>query len=336
MELSHFWSSLLSPSVMLALVAAIGYWVGRRRLKLAGDDRAKNRQEMLRALAVAQELEEITNRLRKSLASHVPAVVKFNSRLSRMEQCDSFGWHDLSERANELLKPALRLSTEISNAHSSILQQMTQLSLFAELRTDPLTGASNRRAFDDSLDGLVKQFTRYGVPVSIAMLDIDFFKRVNDQYGHMQGDMVLRELSELLRGSLRECDMVARYGGEEFAIVMPHTELYPAVKLCERLRASIEDNMTITVSFGVAELIVGDTPATAVQRADAALYQAKVHGRNRVYVHEGSSGRITESAMYLAKAAPPEPSSTRSPTSPPRPTNAVEPTPLVLVQDQAN
>jgi diguanylate cyclase len=303
MELSHYLSSLLSPPMMLAVVATIGYWIGRRRLKAASDDRTKNRQEVLRALSVAQELESITNRLRKSISSHVPAVVKFNSKLSRMEECDSFGWQDLSDRANELLKPALRLSAEISNAHSSILQQMTQLSLFAELRTDPLTSVANRRAFDDSLDVQVKQFGRYGLPVSIVMLDIDFFKRVNDQHGHMQGDLVLRELAELLRVNLRECDMVARYGGEEFAVVMPHTQLVPAARLAERLRAAVEDNLAITASLGVAELLGGDTPATIVQRSDRALYQAKVNGRNCVYVHEGPSNRIVDVNSFLAKSA---------------------------------
>ncbi len=91
MEIGQYLSVFLSPMVLLAIVATIGYCVGRQRLKTAGDARAKNRQELLRALGVAQELESITNRLRKSISSHVPAVVKFNSKLSKMEQCDSFG-----------------------------------------------------------------------------------------------------------------------------------------------------------------------------------------------------------------------------------------------------
>ncbi|HEX3725163.1 MAG TPA: GGDEF domain-containing protein [Pirellulales bacterium] len=327
MESVQDWSALFSPSLMLAVVAALGYWVGRRRYSKGADERAKSRQEIDRALSVAKELETITNRLRKSISSHVPAVAKFNSRLARLEQCDNYGWLDLSDRANELLKPALRLSTEISNAHSAILQQMTQLSLFAELRTDPLTGVSNRRAFDDSLDSLSKQHSRYGVPVSVAMLDIDFFKRVNDHRGHLQGDILLREIADLLRESVRECDMVARYGGEEFAIVMPHTTLQPACGLSERLRASIEEHLPITVSIGVTELVKGDTPTAAIQRADAALYLAKVNGRNCVYVHEGpqgsaiparqlstNHGTLTAGQADQAPAAPSHPVATGAPS----------------------
>jgi diguanylate cyclase (GGDEF)-like protein len=294
MEMGQFDSSLFSPPLMLAIVAAIGYWVGRRRLVVTGDDSVKNRQELLRALDVAKELESITNRLRKSISAQVPAVNKFNSQLAHLEETDQLSWYELSERVSDLLKPAMRLGAEISNAHSSILQQMTQLSLFAELRTDPLTGAANRRTFDESLESVVKQYARYRAPVAVAMLDIDYFKRVNDQHGHVQGDIALRELAELLKGCLRECDTLARYGGEEFAIIMPHTALAAATALGERLRAAIEKNMLITVSIGVAELVLGDDPSTLVQRADAALYQAKLNGRNRVYAHEGICGRIVE------------------------------------------
>jgi diguanylate cyclase (GGDEF)-like protein len=278
---------------MLAVVATIGYWVGRRRTHVV-DESAKNRQELLRALDVARELEAITQRLRKAITAQVPAVNKFNSQLAHLEETDQLSWNELCDRVNDLLKPALRLGAEISNAHSSILQQMTQLSLFAELRTDPLTGAANRRAFDEALDSVVKQYTRYRASVSVAMLDIDFFKRVNDQYGHVQGDITLRELADLLKESLRECDMVARYGGEEFAIVMPHTALAAAAALSERLRATIEKSTRITVSIGLAELVLGDDPSTLMQRADAALYQAKLHGRNRVCAHEGVCGKIVE------------------------------------------
>jgi diguanylate cyclase (GGDEF)-like protein len=307
MELGEYWSSLFSPPLMLALVATIGYLVGRKRLAAENDDRAKNRNEIARALSVAQELESITHRLRKSLASHVPAVAKFNSKVARLEQSDNLGWHDLCDKANELLKPALRLSNEISNAHAAILQQMQQLSLFAELRTDPLTGAANRRAFDDSIDTLVKEFNRYGAPVSVAMLDIDHFKQVNDEHGHLQGDVVLRDLAELLRDSLRECDIVARYGGEEFAIIMPQTKLAPAAMLGQRLRAKVEENLPITVSIGLAEMTAGGTATTIVQRADAAMYQAKVNGRNQVYVHEGANGPITDGPTFSARNVVPLP-----------------------------
>ncbi len=278
--------------MLLSVVATVGYVLGRRRNSSMADNRAKNRHEILRALAVAHELESIAYRLRKALDAHVPAVIKFNARLKRFERASDISWHELCDRADEVLKPALRLSTEISHAYAEILQQMTHLATFAELRTDPLTGVSNRRAFDESLESTLKHQNRYETPFSIAMLDIDFFKNVNDEQGHLQGDRVLQELAQLLRSNLRDCDTLARYGGEEFVILMPHTELPGACLLSERIRAAVNANMAITVSMGLTAAMTDDTATSLLSRADAALYLAKGAGRNCVYFHEGPPGRI--------------------------------------------
>ncbi|MCH8891667.1 MAG: GGDEF domain-containing protein, partial [Myxococcales bacterium] len=161
-------------------------------------------------MAVAQELETITYRLRKNIAFHLPAIVRFNNRFHRWERSTDVSWHELCDQADELLKPALRLSTEISHAYADLLQQMTHLSTFAELRTDPLTGVSNRSAFDDSLDKLLAAHQEGEPPLSVAILDLDRFKKINDEQGYLAGDRVLQNLARLLKASVHEGDVLAR------------------------------------------------------------------------------------------------------------------------------
>ena len=160
---------------------------------------------------------------------------------------------------------------------------------------DPLTGVFNRRALDEPLMRELKAGLRYGVPSCLMILDIDYFKTVNDHLGHRAGDLVLRELASLMTDTVRDVDMVGRYGGEEFAIILPHTSIEQAQPLAERLRNLIEAHafdvedgtVRLTASIGIAEVC---NPAIAsvedwVNAADTALYDAKAQGRNRVVVH---------------------------------------------------
>jgi diguanylate cyclase (GGDEF)-like protein len=307
MIIAQTWSELLSAPVMLALVAVIGYLVGqltRARAKL----RSQGEVDLSRALAVAQELDMIGRRLQAALSAHLPAVIKFNRKVARMERMPSPAWHELSDRADELLTPALRLSSEISHAYAEILQQMSHLAAFAELRTDPLTSIYNRRAFDESLLNCLSQDHRYGTTFSLALLDIDLFKRVNDQHGHLHGDRILQELGQLLKAEVRECDIVARFGGEEFVILMPQTELRVACNMAERVRGVIRESLPITVSIGVAGGLPNDTASSLLNRADAALYSAKNAGRNCVHINEGPSGII----VAIKGAPAPKPAPTAS------------------------
>ncbi len=153
--------------------------------------------------------------------------------------------------------------------------------------TDSLTGLRNRRAFQESLMSLVQMAERYGQPLSLIMLDIDYFKQFNDRFGHPAGDELLRQVASLLRQSARASDVVARYGGEEFALLLPNTDLQEAIRVAERLRQQIAAIQTpsarVTASFGVASYRHGSTPATLLYEADTALYEAKRRGRNRVH-----------------------------------------------------
>ncbi|WP_017734684.1 GGDEF domain-containing protein [Pseudomonas sp. CBZ-4] len=155
---------------------------------------------------------------------------------------------------------------------------------------DPLTGLPNRAAWSERLDHEVNAWHQHGNSLSLAMLDLDHFKRINDGYGHLAGDKVLKIIANVLRKRLRSTDFIARFGGEEFVLLMPNSSLADALAVGEVLRAAIEacpfhfkgEPVTVTVSMGVAQFMPGERSDLALKRADAALYRAKAAGRNRV------------------------------------------------------
>lgn len=167
-------------------------------------------------------------------------------------------------------------------------QELLQLneSLESLAITDFLTGLSNRRFYDKELDVRLANFQRLKQKFALILIDIDFFKTINDAYGHETGDSVLKSVSLRLKDNLREIDTLARIGGEEFAIILPGCDLKEAIVVAERHRKSIEDNLSIpfklTASFGVAEVLSGDTKTSVYKRADEALYRSKFNGRNCV------------------------------------------------------
>ncbi|TKK35698.1 hypothetical protein PspCFBP13528_00150 [Pseudomonas sp. CFBP13528] len=155
---------------------------------------------------------------------------------------------------------------------------------------DPLTGLPNRAAWSERLDHEVNAWHQRGNSLSLAMLDLDHFKRINDGYGHLAGDKVLKIIANVLRKHLRPTDFIARFGGEEFVLLMPDSALADALAVGEVLRLAIEacpfhfkgEPVTITVSMGIAQFQPGERSDLALKRADEALYRAKAAGRNRV------------------------------------------------------
>jgi diguanylate cyclase (GGDEF)-like protein/PAS domain S-box-containing protein len=155
-----------------------------------------------------------------------------------------------------------------------------------ELATvDALTGAVNRRRFFELGDEEIARADRYGGALSLAMIDADHFKRINDTFGHAAGDEALVHIASTLRAGLRRSDTVGRYGGEELALLLPATELAGARLLVDALRAAVASSpreVRVTVSAGVVERTPGESLASMLRRADAALYRAKADGRNCV------------------------------------------------------
>jgi len=180
----------------------------------------------------------------------------------------------------------------------NLLERLQHLAII-----DEMTGAYNRRHFMNLLNDEWLRARRYSHMMSLIMLDMDYFKQVNDTYGHFAGDAVLKEIIQLIRQNLRDLDRIGRFGGEEFIILLPETDLRGAQITAERLRQKIaahliryqEKEIFVTASFGVAEL-PPDRDATSVQRflraADEALYVAKNTGRNRVATSGGKKADV--------------------------------------------
>ncbi len=181
----------------------------------------------------------------------------------------------------------------------------TQQKLAEQAITDELTGLKNRRAFDERLAEEFRRAQRYSDPVSLIMLDLDHFKRVNDQYGHPFGDVVLRGAADRIRASTRDPDICARYGGEEFAIILPKTHVQGAMALAERIFRTLRGKthtvgegaeshgFRVTASIGISFFPSKDvtSPELLVKFADEALYRAKRGGRDGICLHEAQSYR---------------------------------------------
>ena len=159
--------------------------------------------------------------------------------------------------------------------------------------TDQLTGLHNRRYMTGQVDSLVKRATMGGEPVAALLIDIDFFKKINDTFGHDIGDEVLREFALRLASNVRAIDLPCRYGGDEFVVIMPDTQLADAVRIAERIRNNVagspfrvaqgQELLTVTISVGVSATSgADDTPEALLKRADEGVYQAKASGRNAV------------------------------------------------------
>jgi two-component system cell cycle response regulator len=191
---------------------------------------------------------------------------------------------------NEMLA---RVRTQIKKKrYTERLRDNVQMKIEMAI-TDALTGLFNRRYMETHLTTLVEQAAARGKPIAVMVVDIDFFKAVNDTHGHDAGDDVLREFALRIRKSIRNIDLACRYGGEEFVIVMPETDMAVATMVAERLRRRIATepfaiqqgarNLEVTISIGIAALTdATDNAATILKRADTALYRAKRDGRNRV------------------------------------------------------
>lgn len=202
--------------------------------------------------------------------------------------------------ALEGLLPFVTLSISQRQLQAAILDRDSQLAdlgaryddAMQRAVTDGLTGLINHTHFKELLGLEVGRSKRYGNQLTMLVLDIDYFKKINDTYGHLMGDVVIRRIAQALKGQVRDCDLVARYGGEEFAVLLPQTDLKGAYIVAERIRQRVRDMVfqteerdpipAVTISVGVSQLRKPDTVTTFIERADQALYRAKHGGRNAV------------------------------------------------------
>lgn len=175
---------------------------------------------------------------------------------------------------------------ELKEINKILEERASKFEVMAQ--SDTLTGLANRNSFEDKMMDEFERIERYSSePFSLIFFDIDHFKSINDTYGHLVGDQVLRSLSNLCKGLLRTTDMLARWGGEEFVAILPMIDANQAQIVAEKLRKHIEEYIfeqvgNITCSFGVTQYQKDDTPTAVLHRTDSAMYEAKKSGRNRV------------------------------------------------------
>ena len=191
-----------------------------------------------------------------------------------------------------IIKP-YSLLVLLARARTALREKERQDLLERWATTDPLTELFNRRHFYELADHELDRSQRVGSPLSFVMLDVDYFKKVNDKFGHIVGDTVLIILAKLLKQQLRSIDLCCRYGGEEFVICLPDTNIEDAKEVAERIRLAIcqesilsagEPDLFISASLGVATTLKDEKVEHTLKRADVALYQAKDAGRNQTKV----------------------------------------------------
>jgi diguanylate cyclase (GGDEF)-like protein len=210
-------------------------------------------------------------------ASHVAIPLKAKNRLVGVISLYLAAGSRIDEPKTKILI-AIGNQVGVALENARLYEEMKSLALH-----DPLTGFANRRLMEIVFERSCAEARRYGEPLSVIMLDIDYFKKFNDTYGHAVGDDLLVRFANVIREETRDIDFVVRYGGEEFLIILPETGLTEASQAAERLRKTIAERAGVTASFGVAAFTPGiGGKEELIVRADAALYQAKQNGRNRV------------------------------------------------------
>ena len=216
--------------------------------------------------------------------SDIIGIIAASSNIDKLSNTDIEYLCQLSAQAS--------ITTQRANAYAQVLKYAT---------LDALTGLNNRRQFEVRLKQEVANATRNKKPLCCIMLDVDYFKKVNDTWGHSAGDCVLKDVAKIVAKELREYDIASRYGGEEFCILLPNTKIREAAFVAQRLRSAVEkakinisenqlqeDILKVTISIGVSEFdnTFTHAPEKLYQNADIALYEAKKRGRNRVVVFD--------------------------------------------------
>jgi diguanylate cyclase len=225
----------------------------------------------------AADLEDLKHVLENHLEGLLGTMDQHQKQRDEREQEVAARLQGLAERVAHMEQEAM--------GYREHLEEQRQKALI-----DPLTGLPNRAAWGERLDHEIGEWQQHGNTLMLAMLDLDHFKRINDNYGHLAGDKVLKIIASVLRKRLRGSDFIARFGGEEFVLLMPATVPAAGAKLLETLRASIEacpfhfkgERVTITISMGLTAFKPGEHSDMVLKRADQALYRAKNAGRNRV------------------------------------------------------
>lgn len=254
-----------------------GYQESLDSAKAFGDELRQQVSGLQTSVQEATDLETLKRTVDSRLEGLLSTVSAFQEQRDSREQ-------EMVDRLQTLVARVNEMEQEAQSFRDSIEEQRQKALV------DPLTGLPNRAAWNERAALEVARWQRYGGELQLAVLDVDLFKRINDNYGHLAGDRVLKIIAQELAKRLRKTDFIARFGGEEFVVLLPATPLEGAEQLLETLRAAIEacpfhfkgERLVITLSGGLTGFASGDSLEQAFERADQALYQAKGSGRNRI------------------------------------------------------
>lgn len=279
----------ISLPLALAVVATLGYLVGRWQRR-AEEPGLRSRRELRRARSVAREMERIARLIRKGLARHHASLARFKHRVDQLaaEQQDS-AWRELCREANEVLTPTLRLASQIDAAYDQIRDQSIALAGVSEGRTDALTGLVNRRGLEEALSAQFALAERYEDCFSLLLVELQPLESPLEARYQKRHDRLLRRAAAVLDESVRETDVAGRFSDDDFVflILLPRTPLEGATVTAERIRTRLRQECGIAAAVGMATAIDGDTPATLLGRAEAALAQSRTTGGDQVFAHTG-------------------------------------------------
>ncbi len=243
-------------------------------------------EQLLKMFAVAN----------KGTESYGETLADFTAKIESADQDGTLNeiMASVVSETQRMLRLNRKMGAELSQSSQEINKLRDDLDrVRTEARTDGLTGIANRKVFDHAMRDATREAGERSEHLCLLMLDIDFFKRFNDTYGHQLGDQVLKLVARTIQGCVRPEDTVARYGGEEFAAILPRTPMRAAATVAERIRSTVAGKRItnrrsgselgrITLSIGLAEYALGESVTDMIQRADKSLYTAKRLGRNQV------------------------------------------------------
>lgn len=284
---------LLFGTTLLALGIAMGFWMAKRGVAGELSQAARITSEQENMLALMRNMASWTNDFAGDFTRYQSQMESL-SRVAADKKTVGTK-EEVQKLLDQIVNANEALQSRLNSAEQKLENQTKQLAGYlTEARTDGLTGLANRKAFDQMLDECFNKWQQSKTTFSLAMIDVDHFKKVNDTYGHPAGDSVLKEMATRILEVKHDSLLIARYGGEEFAVLFngPEDE---AAKIMEGLRQSVVAkpfeadgvSIPITMSCGVSKILTDERVGKLVRRADEALYSAKMGGRNRVFVHNG-------------------------------------------------
>ncbi len=254
---------------------------------------------MIHASEIAKRLQSLADDMSSSVGEHRARLDHASQLLASNEGRSGQALAGLVVGViDEIVRANYHLQSKLETAESRLQEQAGEIETYiSRSLTDPLTGLPNRREFDNRMEERMAAWKRRQEVFSLLIVDVDDFKKLNDQHGHLAGDQVLAAMGRALRAAIRREDAVARYGGEEFAMLLPHTSLEQAVHVAQNVRDAVaqicvEHNgqkLTVTASAGFAMIQPDEQPELLIHRADAALYAAKGAGRNCAFLHDGTT-----------------------------------------------